>query len=147
MKLKLVRWVVMLCATACLCLLAACDEDGNLTSCPELYIGDYDAASTGDAYMIEHAGMLVNCLYMEVQYSGGCLPHDSLVLRWNGALAESFPPQAYLSLWHSNLGDLCEAIEDTALVFDLAALNPGGTYETIIVHLAGHEQPLYYHKP
>ncbi|OWY21648.1 hypothetical protein C7N43_24025 [Sphingobacteriales bacterium UPWRP_1] len=146
MKRKFAGWAGLLCTIACLCWVAACDEEGNL-NCPQITIGKYDATNTGDPYFITQAGMLVNCLYLKVSYSGGCLPHDSLALRWNGALAESFPPQAYLSLWHSNLGDLCEAIEDTAILFDLSDMNPGGTYETIIVHLAGYEQPLYYHKP
>ncbi|OWY17181.1 hypothetical protein C7N43_29260 [Sphingobacteriales bacterium UPWRP_1] len=145
MKQKLAGWAELLCITACLCSFAACNEKDSL-SCSLITVGNYDANNTGHPYFIDEAGIMANCLLMKVSYSGGCLPKDSMVLRWNGAPAESYPPQVYLSLWHSNLGDLCKAIEDTTLLFNLAAINTDTTIKTTIVHLSGYEEPLYYHK-
>lgn len=120
----------------------ACDEEGNV-DCPEITVGDYAFDDIGDLYWFGDVQMFANCLYVEVSYGGGC-EIDEFELRWNGSLAESFPPQAFITLWHDDFNDPCDAIEDTTLMFDLSSMKVGNTYETILVHLFSYDTTLVY---
>lgn len=87
-----------------------------------------------------------NCLRITAQYSGGCDQHK-VCLAWNGALAESFPPQAFLYLVHRDPGDPCDGIVTRYLSYDLTALQDK-SYNHIILRIRdGNQQitlPYYY---
>lgn len=143
----MIRFALLQILFVCCVLLfaTACDKEGNF-NCPDITIGDFAYDDIGDVYFINKADMFANCLYLEVSYGGGCLA-DELQLRWNGSLAESLPPQAFLTLWHDDFNDPCDAIEDTALLFDLSVLQAGSSYETILINVFGLDSTLYYQMP
>ena len=122
--------------------IVGCDEEGNV-DCPEMTIGDYAFDDIGDLYWFDDVEMFANCLYIKVSYGGGC-EIDDFELRWNGLLAESFPPQAMITLWHDDFNDPCDAIEDTTLMFDLSPMKEDNSYETVLVHLFSYDTTLVY---
>lgn len=133
----------LLFASGFICMVAACNEEGNVNCPHHLTIGDFAPDDIGDPYYLNKVEMFANCLYIHTSYGGGC-EKDDFELRWNGTLAESMPPQALLTLWHNDFDDPCDAIEDTVMMFDLSALKMPTAYETVIVHLFNHDTTLYY---
>lgn len=61
-----------------------------------------------------------NVIALEVSYGGGCANHEFKLLA-DAAIAESEPPQGFLTLCHNANGDKCKAIVHETLRFDLGA--------------------------
>ncbi len=60
-------------------------------------------------------------LSLEVEYGGGCEPHDHDLVAWGGWL-ESFPVQVNVLLTHDAHADPCDALLRRTLPFDLTRL-------------------------
>ena len=81
-----------------------------------------------------------DCLHLVVEYSGGCLRHK-FCLGWNGALAESLPPQAFLYVQHKDPGDPCDAIVTQHLYFDVSKIQEK-PYKHIILNVIGSNKTI-----
>lgn len=54
-------------------------------------------------------------LRIGIRHSGGCQTHKYRVC-WDGTVAETYPGQISLSLWHQDNGDTCQMMFEGALV-------------------------------
>jgi hypothetical protein len=131
-------------ACCCLSILSACDHSSPSpnSSCDAplpLLLGEVTLV---DNYQINDAFLLESCLYVQLSHSGGCVEH-AYALKWNGALAESMPPQAYLHIEHQDGGDMCEALITKDLFFDLNPLLDT-PYSQIVIHINGWGESLLW---
>ena len=78
-----------------------------------------------NSLMAFKAGIENDCLKLSVTYSGGCEKHD-IQLYWDGAWAESIPPQTHLYLYHDNKGDHCRELKMEKIPFDLQKMRYEG---------------------
>lgn len=127
----------LLCCLLAMVGIPACNHPINLPTCLPIAIDT--SLATGN-YWISNAFLSDQCLYVALSHGGGCAEHE-YQLRWNGALAESAPPQAFLVLWHGDPGDPCDAIIQKDLFFDLTPLI-NEPYDQVILHLTGWDTPL-----
>lgn len=81
-----------------------------------------------------------DCIELKVTYSGGCKAHR-FDLEWNGAHAESMPPQVNLNLVHSNGGDICRELKNEKLSYDLHNIRYRGVGQ-VIINLTAEGVPL-----
>lgn len=84
------------------------------------------AHTIGDTFVaVEGMGVRDDKLVVDVSRSGDCGQHR-FELCWDGALLESLPPKAVLTLRHES-DDPCRALRHEALQFDLSllGLEPG----------------------
>ncbi len=116
---------------------SACQHPIQLPECVPMTMSS--ETETGN-YWLSEVLIAESCLFVQLSHGGSCAEH-SYELRWNGALAESMPPQAFLVLWHGDPGDPCDAIIQQNLFFDLGPLL-AEPYEQIIVHVSGWEESL-----
>jgi|GEM_PF-1401623 len=98
----------------------------------------YDNGIVDSGTKIKNVGLNGNCLEVEFQYGGGCAEHE-IQLVWNGALAESFPPQAWLKVIHDNQ-DPCDALLTKTYSYDLSE----AFTKPVILHLDGWEEDVRY---
>lgn len=95
------------------------------------------AQMVDDPYSTNGIAITGDLLEVDLSYSGGCADHEFTAC-WNGAVAQSFPPQVFFDLVHDSNGDLCEAWLTETLRFDLGPVLTPPT----LVHIAG-ESELY----
>jgi len=91
---------------------------------------------TGDPFTANSAWVNADTLFLDVEYSGGCAPHD-FESWWNGAYMLSLPVQMNLEVVHDANGDLCRALIFEELALDLTELRRGYGYggpATIVIH-------------
>lgn len=70
-----------------------------------------------------------------VQYGGGCTDHDFTIF-WNQLIAESFPPQATLTMTHDDHDDPCDAIVRDSLFVPYAQLiEDVEVFDPIFIHI------------
>lgn len=117
--------------------IAACDRPISLPTCTPILI---DTSTVVGNYWLAEPMISGQCLHVPISHGGGCAKH-TYRLKWNGALAESMPPQAFLVLEHIDPGDPCDAIISKNLFFDLEPLL-NEPYNQIVVHLSGWQEPL-----
>jgi hypothetical protein len=84
-------------------------------------LGTSPARWTADPLVIDSARVAHDTLYVSVQHGGGCATHEYLAVAWNGWL-ESHPVQVGVLLAHEDNGDMCDAIMQANLRFDLTPL-------------------------
>jgi NigD-like C-terminal beta sandwich domain len=106
--------------------------------CPPLTRSDRPGESNPISGLTSN--MAGDCLEMKVTYSGGCKPHQ-FQLVWNGAHAESMPPQINLELVHNNGDDHCRELKSEKLSFDLKSARYSGVGQ-VIVNLTANGVPL-----
>ena len=107
-------------------------------ACSPLCISDRNVSP--DPISIVSASLVGDCLKLTVQYSGGCGDHK-VCLFWNGALAESLPPQAFLYLLHKDLGDPCDGIVTRELSYDVSTIQES-PYNLILLQVIAGGQTI-----
>jgi hypothetical protein len=89
-------------------------------SCPEIKITDVPTDSLRqDGFTLKTISIEVDKLFLEITHGGGCKQHDYELFMSPSVFAESFPVQASLYLRHNANGDLCKALLQPKLCFDL----------------------------
>lgn len=76
-----------------------------------------------DPYTLGGLTIVGDVLDVAVATGGGCAQHSFSVC-WNGAVADSFPPQASLELAYDAHGDTCDALIMQHVQLDLTSV-PG----------------------
>ena len=99
------------------------------------------AGTPHDPVTIDDASISGDQLTVSLSFGGGCEAHD-LGLCWDGSIAESSPPQVFLTVAHDANNDLCEAYLSEPLIVDISALQGAGS--TVTVNLDGWEEALTY---
>jgi len=90
------------------------------TSCSAIKITDLPADSLRlDGFTLKAISIKVDTLSIEVTHGGGGQQHDYALFMSPSVFAESFPVQASLYLRHNANGDLCKALLQPKLCFDL----------------------------
>jgi len=90
------------------------------TSCSAIKITDLPANSLRlDGFTLKAISIKVDTLFIEVTHGGGCKQHDYKLFMSPSVFAESFPVQASLYLRHNANGDLCKALLQSQICFDL----------------------------
>lgn len=82
-------------------------------------IGQLDQSS--DPLTITAVEVRGNLLYIDVEYTGGCLEHEFELIGSENIL-KSFPPIRPIELVHRNMSDECKAIEKRKLEIDISDL-------------------------
>ena len=103
--------------------------DQLANACPPLTRSDRPGESNPISGLTAH--MAGDCLEMKITYSGGCKPHKFQLL-WNGAHAESMPPQIGLTLVHDNGDDNCRELKSEKVAFDLSSARYSGVGQVIV---------------
>jgi len=89
-------------------------------SCPAIKLTDVPADSLRlDGFDLKAISINADTLFIEVTHGGGCKQHDYALFMSPSVFAESFPVQANLYLQHNANGDLCKALLQPKLCFDL----------------------------
>ena len=89
-----------------------------------------------DDYALSGLSLSGDDLVVDLGYSGGCAEH-AFELCWDGALAESEPPQAWLSLGHNANDDECDGWVTEARRFDLSPFQTWAGSASVILHMDG----------
>jgi hypothetical protein len=90
------------------------------TSCSAVKITDVPADSLRrDGFDLKAISINADTLFIEIAHGGGCKQHDYALFMSPSVFAESFPVQASLYLQHNANGDLCKALLQPKLCFDL----------------------------
>ena len=76
----------------------------------------------GAPFTVLDASINGSDLELEVEYSGGCAPHEFTLCWPSQAFQESAPVQATLDLFHDDGDDACDGIETETLVLSLLPL-------------------------
>lgn len=122
--------LVLLLASAC-----ATDHDDQadgttsplkITTCP---------GPRTDAYLLGDLTIEGSVLHAQVSAGGGCKQHSFSVC-WDGAVADSAPPQARLDLAYNAHGDPCDAQVNHDVQIDLASL-PDWLERPVVFHVTG----------
>jgi len=88
--------------------------------CSAIKITDVPADSLRlDNFDLKAISIKADTLFIEIAHGGGCKTHDYALFMSPSVFAESFPVQASLSLRHNANGDLCKALLQPKLCFDL----------------------------
>ena len=88
--------------------------------CPALKITDVPADSLRlDNFDLKAISLNADTLFIEIAHGGGCQQHDYTLFMSASVFAESFPVQASLYLQHNANGDLCKALLQQKICFDL----------------------------
>ena len=91
-----------------------------MASCPAVKITDVPADSLRlDSFALKAISINADTLFIEIAHGGGCQQHDYALFMSPSVFAESFPVQASLYLRHNANGDLCKALLQPKLCFDL----------------------------
>jgi hypothetical protein len=98
-------------------------------ACPPLTRSDRPGESNPISGLT--ANMAGDCLELKTTFSGGCKPHNFRLV-WNGAHAESMPPQISLTLVHDNAGDVCRELKTEKLGFNLSSARYSGVGQVIV---------------
>lgn len=127
---------------ALLAALSACADPTPLQPSgddPEVRISANLPDGPDDPASILRAEIRGDRLLLEVRYGGGCREHR-FALAGGGVFMESQPVQTSLRLEHDALGDVCRALVERELSFDLtplreAYLSAYGQGGTLVIHL------------
>jgi len=88
--------------------------------CPAIKITDLPADSLRrDGFALKTIALHGDTLVLEITHGGGCKEHDYALFMSPSVFAESYPVQASLYLQHNANGDLCKALLQPKLCFDL----------------------------
>lgn len=89
-------------------------------ACPAVKITDLPADSLRrDGFALKTIAIDADTLVLVITHGGGCKQHDYALFMSPSVFAESFPVQANLYLQHRANGDLCKALLQPKLCFDL----------------------------
>lgn len=121
--------LVLLLASAC-----ATDPASNDTPSQPLQVGRCPGAAT-NPFFIGNLEIQGTILHAEVAGGGGCRPHSFSVC-WNGAVADSYPPQVSLELAYDAHGDPCDALITHDVQIDLTSL-PDWVGRPVVFHISG----------
>ena len=102
---------------------------------------DYKSLSS-DPYKVDSAWVMVNTLYLQVQYGGGCEEH-TFELFSNAFYLKSLPMKLKLFLKHHANNDACRSVVSKELSFDIAALqSPDAQHLQLLLNKL--DQPIDY---
>lgn len=88
--------------------------------CPAIKLTEVPADSLRlDSFDLKAISIKADTLFIEIAHGGGCKSHDYALFMSPSVFAESFPVQASLYLRHNANGDLCKALLQPKLCFDL----------------------------
>ncbi len=89
-------------------------------SCPAIKLTDVPADSLRrDGFDVKAISINADTLFIEITHGGGCKQHDYELFMSPSVFAESFPVQASLYLRHKANGDICKALLQPKLCFNL----------------------------
>ena len=118
------------------------DESSDQTSnAKNLIVEIGHRCEFGDLFTINSYSTDGDILSINVQYSGGCEDHD-FDLYFNGALKKSLPPQATLCLTHNSNGDICKALIQDTLEFNISELKQNN--DSVIININDNKEQIEY---
>jgi hypothetical protein len=86
------------------------------------------------------ANLKGKCLWVDVEYSGGC-GDASFEMLWDGSMMKSLPPQVNFILKLSD-NDACRSVVKKSICFDVSSVYT----DDFIIHLNNWVTPLQYKK-
>jgi len=95
-------------------------EPAQTNSCAKVQITEAPADSLQlDSFDLKTIAINADTLVIEIAHGGGCKQHAYALFMSPSVFLESFPAQANLYLQHNADGDLCKALLQPKICFDL----------------------------
>ena len=122
--------------------LSACKTQSisDTASCMRITKIAYSDSIKSDHFTLNSAKIKGKCLWVDVEYSGGC-GDASFEMLWDGSMMKSLPPQVNFMLKLSD-NDPCRSIVKKSICFDLSSVYS----DDIIIHLNNWKELLQYKK-
>ncbi len=123
-------------------LFSACKTQSlnDTASCMRITKISYSDSIKFDPFTLIGAKLKGKCLWVDVEYSGGC-GDASFEMLWDGSMMKSLPPQVNFILKLSDK-DACRGVVKKSICFDVSSVYT----DDFIIHLNNWEEPLQYKK-